>query len=78
MKHSKYQQELGSTAACTKIMMEETKRIGQKSIKGGTKDFFLFVSWFTSKNATEAVIGGWCRVDWYGEEKYQRILQGDH
>ena len=27
MKHSKYQQQLGATAACTKRMMETTKRI---------------------------------------------------
>ena len=38
MNHSKYQQGLGATAACTKIIMEATKGIGQKSIKGGTKD----------------------------------------
>ena len=29
MKDSRYQQELGATAACTKWMMEETKGIGQ-------------------------------------------------
>ena len=29
MKHSKYQQQLGSTASCTKIMTEATKGIGQ-------------------------------------------------
>ena len=51
MKHSKYYKELGATAACTKIMMEATKGIGQKSIKGGTKDCFLFDSWFASKKA---------------------------
>ena len=30
--------------------------IGQKSIKGGTKDCFLFDSWFASKQAPEAVM----------------------
>ena len=35
-------------------MMEATKGIGQKSIKGGTKDCFLFDSWFASNNAAEA------------------------
>ena len=44
MKHIKYQKELGATAACTKRMMEATKGIGQKSIKEGTKDCFLFES----------------------------------
>ena len=34
-------------------MMEATKGIGQKSIKGGTKDCFLFDSWFVSKKAAE-------------------------
>ena len=53
MNHSKYQKEIGATTDCTKIMMEETKGIGQKSIKGGTKDCFLFYSWFASKNAEE-------------------------
>ena len=44
MNHSRYQQELGSTAACTKRMTEATKGIGQKYIEGGTKDFpFLIV-----------------------------------
>ena len=42
MKHSNYQKELVATAACTKIIMEATKGICQKSIKGGTKDCFLF------------------------------------
>ena len=42
MKHSKYQQEIGETAACTKIIMEATKGIGQKSIKGGTEGLFPF------------------------------------
>ena len=56
MKDIRYQQELGSTAACTKQMMEETKGIGQKSKKGGTKDCFLFDSWFDSKKASESTM----------------------
>ena len=36
--------------------MEATKGIVQKSIKGGTKDCFLFDSWFTSKKAAEAAM----------------------
>ena len=56
MKDSLYQQELGATAACTKRMMEATKGIGHKSKKGGTKDFFLFDSWFASKKASEAAM----------------------
>ena len=53
MNHSCYQQELGATAACANRMMEATKGIGQNSIKGGTKDCFLFDSWFASKKAAE-------------------------
>ena len=37
-------------------MTEATKGIGQKSIKGVTKDFLLFDSWFASKKAAEAAI----------------------
>ena len=55
-KDSRYQQELGATAACTKRMMEETKGIGQKSKKGGTKYCFLFHSWFASNKAAEAAM----------------------
>ena len=54
MKHSKYYKELGATAACTKIMMEATKGIGQKSTKGWTKDCFLFDSLFASKKSEES------------------------
>ena len=36
--------------------MEATKGIGQKSIKGRTKDCFLFDSWLASKNSEEAVM----------------------
>ena len=53
-KDRRYQQEIGAIAACTKRIMEATKGIGQKSIKGGTKDCFLFDSWFASKKAAEA------------------------
>ena len=56
IKDRRYQQELRATAACTKRMVEETKGIGQKSKKGGPKDFFLFDSWFASKKAAEAAM----------------------
>ena len=42
MKHRKYYQELGATAACTKRIMEATKGIGQNYRKGATMDCFLF------------------------------------
>ena len=56
MKHSKCQKDIRSAAAYTKITMEATKGIGQKSIKGGTKDCFRFDSWFASKKAAEAAM----------------------
>ena len=56
MKHSNCHQELGSTAARTKRVMEATKGIGQKSIEGGTKDCLLFDSWFASNKAAEAAM----------------------
>ena len=55
-KNSRYQQELGATAACTKRTTEETKGIGQKSKKGGPKECLLFDSWFASKKAAEAAM----------------------
>ena len=78
MKDGRYQQELGATEACTKRMMEATKGIGQNSIEGGTKDCLIFGIWFASKKASESAMEMGCRVDRYGEEKYQRILRGDN
>ena len=54
MKHIKYHQELGATVACTNIMAEATKMIGQKYRKGATKDCFIFDSWLSSKNSAES------------------------
>ena len=56
MNHSKCQQQIGATAACTKIIMEATKGIVKKSRKGATKYCFVFDSWFTSKKAGVAVM----------------------
>ena len=56
MKHIKYQQDLGENVSYTKRMTESIKGIGQKSIKGGTNNCFLFDSWFASKKAAEAAM----------------------
>ena len=56
IKHSKYHQYLVSTEACNKRMMEATKGVVKNSIKEGTKDCFLFDSWFASKKASKAVM----------------------
>ena len=56
LKHSNYHKDLGATAACTKRIMEAKNGIGQKSITGGTKDCFLFDSWFGSKGAAESLM----------------------
>ena len=54
--NSKYHLQLGETAACTKRMMEATKGIVFRDIKGATKDCFIFESWFSSKKLAEAVM----------------------
>ena len=41
MNHINYNQQLVGTLACTKIIMEATKGIGQKYRKGATKDFYF-------------------------------------
>ena len=54
MYSSRYHLELGATAACVKRLMEETKGMGQRSLKGSTKYCFMFDSWFSSKKVAEA------------------------
>ena len=54
MKSSWYYLELGTTTACTKRLTEETKGLGERALKGSTRDCFLFDSWFLSKKAVEA------------------------
>ena len=54
-KSSWYHLELVATAACTKILMEETKGMGQRALKRSTCDCFLFYSWFFSKKVSEVV-----------------------
>ena len=39
MNKIKYPLQLGLTAVCTKMIMEATKGIGQRDIKGDTEDF---------------------------------------
>ena len=41
-----YHLELGATAACNKRLIEETKGVGMRALKGSTRDYFLFASWF--------------------------------
>ena len=49
-----YHLELGATAACNKIFKEEKTGLGQRSLKGSTRYFFLFDSGFLSKKSVEA------------------------
>ena len=56
MNHSKYYQEFGTTADCTKRIMEATMGIGDNSIKGGTKNCLLFDNWFASNKAAESAM----------------------
>ena len=54
MKLSWYSLELGDTAAYTKRFIEETKGVGQRALKGSTRDCFLFNSWFSSMKSAGA------------------------
>ena len=54
MNSSRYHSELVPTAAYTKILMEDTKGLGQRDFKGSKRDFFPFGSWLLSKKAVEA------------------------
>ena len=45
--------ELGTTAACTNILIEDTKGLGQRAFKVSTRYCFLFYIWFLSKKAVE-------------------------
>ena len=45
--------ELGAMVACTKILMEETKGLGQRALEGSTRDCFLLEGWFLSKKLEE-------------------------
>ena len=56
MKSSRYHLELGATSACTKILMDNTNGLGQRALKGSTKDYFLVESWFLPKKAAEVAI----------------------
>ena len=56
MNQIKYHLQIGDTASCTNRMTEITKGVCQNGIKGYTKDFFLFDSFFSSNNLEEAVM----------------------
>ena len=45
----KYHIQIGPTIACTKIILESTKGVIQKYVKGSTKYCFLFESLLSSK-----------------------------
>ena len=52
MSNSKYHLHLGDTEVYRKIIMEATKGIGQRDIKGATEDCFFYI-WFSSKKSEE-------------------------
>ena len=53
MNSSRYPLELGAADACTKRLVEETKGLGQRALKGSTRYCFLFGIWFSSKKSAE-------------------------
>ena len=44
-------------SSCTESIMEETKGLGNRDVKGTTNYCFVFESWFASKRSAEAVMG---------------------
>ena len=54
MNSIRYHLELGATAAFTKIFMEDTKGLGQRTLKGLTGCFFLLDSWLSLKKAAKS------------------------
>ena len=54
MNYSRFHLELGATVACNNISTKETKGLGQRSLKGSTRDCVLFGSSFLSKKSAEA------------------------
>ena len=55
--NTKYHLQLGLKSTCKNIMMEATKGIGHRYIKGATKDCFIFDSWLSSKKSAEDDMG---------------------
>ena len=51
MESSHYHLDLFSTAACSKRLMEETKGLGQRDLKGSTRDCSMLGSWFLSNKS---------------------------
>ena len=56
MNNRKYHLQLGKTEACTKKIMEATKGIGQREIKGANNYCSIFDSCLSSKKSSEAVM----------------------
>ena len=74
--------QIGVNAACTNIMTEATKGVGQRDRKGAIKDCFLFESWFSSKKLAEDVVdvGAYFismvkKIQRYSTRRLFRILQ---
>ena len=53
MESSWYYLELGANAACTNILMDETKGLGERVLKGSMRYCFMLNSCFLSKKAAE-------------------------
>ena len=47
MDNRKYHLQIVATPACTKRMTESTKELGQRDIKGDTRDCFISKTWFS-------------------------------
>ena len=56
MKLNRHHLELSAMSACTNILMEETKGLGQKACKGSRRGCFMFESCLLSKKSAEEAI----------------------
>ena len=56
MNNRKYHLQLGEASAFTKRTREAKKGIGQRYIKGDTKNCFIFDNWFFLNKLREAVM----------------------
>ena len=56
IKNRSYHMELGEKPSCTNRTTKTTKVLGQSDVKGSTKDFFVFISWFSSNSSAKYVM----------------------
>ena len=71
-KNIKYHLQVGVKETCTNRIMEATKGVDPRDIKGNTKYYFLFDSWLSSNKSAEAAMD--VGVDMIGINKTNKKL----